>query len=597
MAEKQNEASNDMENKQKAKAGQNALKRLGKPIKGRILLAQILTALSGILSIAPFVALTEIGRLLIESYQFGEMKSAGIWGACKVLILSFSFKTFLYFASLVITHFADLKLRDILRNKIIERMSKAPLSWFSESNSGLIRKAVQDDTQTVHTIIAHGPIEHLNAIVTPLALLIYSFYVDWRLGFLSIATIPIYVLLYSYSMRGMPEKTAEMDTKLGKVSSTMVEFISGIAVVKAFGQAGKAHRNYRNATDEFSSFYRAWCMPLVSNTCLSLSWVSIPALLLVNLGGGALLMNAGYVNMAQVLTTTLIALVLPQTIVTIATISWSYQLAGAAGSRLCDILDLETLPQAKHDKKPADSSIEFDHVSFSYGETEALKDVDLQLPQGTVSALIGPSGSGKTTLATLIARFHDPDIGSVQIGGVDIREMCEDTLYDQVAFVLQDVQLLNISIEENIRLGRPEASRDDVIKAAKVAQIHDDIERLPKGYASILGTDTKLSGGQEQRLAIARAILIDAPILLLDEATAFADPESEAEIQKALSHLIKDRTVLVIAHRPGAIRGADKLVVMKNGTISAEGRHEDLLSNDHYRILLQQSTDYEEGMT
>jgi ATP-binding cassette subfamily B protein IrtA len=237
MAEKQNEASNDMENKQKAKAGQNALKRLGKPIKGRILLAQILTALSGILSIAPFVALTEIGRLLIESYQFGEMKSAGIWGACKVLILSFSFKTFLYFASLVITHFADLKLRDILRNKIIERMSKAPLSWFSESNSGLIRKAVQDDTQTVHTIIAHGPIEHLNAIVTPLALLIYSFYVDWRLGFLSIATIPIYVLLYSYSMRGMPEKTAEMDTKLGKVSSTMVEFISGIAVVKAFGQA------------------------------------------------------------------------------------------------------------------------------------------------------------------------------------------------------------------------------------------------------------------------------------------------------------------------------------------------------------------------
>ena len=468
------------------------------------------------------------------------------------------------------------------------------MAWFSEANSGLIRKAVQDDTQTVHTIVAHGPIEKLNAVVTPLALLIYSFYVDWRLGLLSIATIPIYILLYGYSMKGMPEKTAEMDTKLGKVSSTMVEFVSGIAVVKAFGQAGKAHRNYLTAADEFSSFYRAWCMPLVSATCFSLSWISVPILLLVNLGGGALLMNAGYVNIAQVLTTTLIALVLPQTIIAIATIAWSYQLAGAAGLRLCDILDLPILPRSKVDQRPADSSIEFRDVSFSYGETEALKGVNLKLPQGTVSALIGPSGSGKTTLATLIARFNDPDKGIVKIGGIDIREMSEDTLYDQVAFVLQDAQLLNISIKENIRLGRPDASYNDVIEAAKAAQIHNYIESLPNGYDTILGTDTKLSGGQEQRIAIARAILIDAPILLLDEATAFADPESEAEIQKALSYLVKDRTVLVIAHRPGAIQGADKLVIMEEGTISGEGRHEELQNHDHYRALLKQSTDLAE---
>ncbi|HHT24755.1 MAG TPA: ABC transporter ATP-binding protein [Clostridiaceae bacterium] len=592
-ADKKSKENKDINNKQKSKAGQSALKRLGVPVRGRIFFAQILTVLSGILSIAPYVALTEIGRLLITSYQLGEMQWLEIWNACRLLILFFSLKTFLYFTSLLVTHFADLKLRNLLRRQIVGRMSKAPLSWFSESNSGLIRKAVQDDTQTVHTIIAHGPIDQLNAVVTPLSLLIYAFYVDWRLGLLSIATIPIHVLFYGHSMKGMPEKTAEMDTKLGKVSSTMVEFVSGITVVKAFGRAGKAHRNYLDAADEFTKFYHNWCIPLVSSSCLALSWISIPVLLLVNLGGGALLINAGYVDMAQVLTTTLIALELPQTLITLSSIAWAYQLAGSAGVRLCDVLDLKTLPETKLDKKPADSSIEFENVSFAYGETEALKDVDLKLPQGTVSALIGPSGSGKTTLATLIARFNDPDLGSVKIGGVDIKDMSEDTLYNQVAFVLQDAQLLNISIRENICLGRPDASYEDMVKAAKAAQIHDYIETLPKSYDTVLGTDTKFSGGQEQRLAIARAILINAPVLLLDEATAFADPESEAEIQKALSYLIKDRTVLVIAHRPGAIQGADKLIIMENGKISDEGRHEELLGNAHYRALLKQSTKHE----
>ncbi|MDI9519145.1 MAG: ABC transporter ATP-binding protein, partial [Bacillota bacterium] len=546
-----------LENKKKAKEGQDSLKRLEKPIKGRILFAQVLTAMSGILSIAPYVALTKIGKLLIESYSSGVMQSEEIWITCKLLVMFFSLRALLYFSSLLVTHFADLKLRHLLRETIVSRMAKAPLYWFSESNSGQIRKVVQDDTQTVHTIVAHGPIDKLNAIITPFSLLIYGFYVDWRLGLLSIATIPIYVLIYGYTMKGMPEKTAVLDTKLTQVSSTMVEFVSGISVVKAFGRSGKAHQNYLDAADEYTKFYYKWAIPLVSTTCFSLSWISIPILLFVNLSGGALLIKAGYVDIAQVLTTTLIALELPQTMVAIATIAWAYQLAGSAGVRLCKILDLKILPKIETDKKPVDSSIEFKNVSFSYDETEALKDVNLKLEQGTLSALIGPSGSGKTTLATLIARFNDPDVGSIKIGGVDIREMSEDTLYSKVAFVLQDPQLLNISIEDNIKLGRPDASFDEVVEAAKVAQIHDYIETLPKGYKSILGTDTKLSKGQEQRVAIARAILIDAPILLLDEATAFADPESEAEIQKALSYLIKNRTVLVIAHRPKAILGAD----------------------------------------
>ena len=582
-------------NTQRSRAGQAAITRLGAPVRTRLRIGQALVLISAVLAVAPYIALVQLGDILLRSYRVGVSPDPQqVRSAVMMLVGAYSTRLLLYFLALLITHLADLSLRDRLRRDIVDRISHAPLAWFTASTSGRIRKAVQDDTTLVHTVIAHGPVERLNAVVTPLALLVCAFWIDWRLALLAVSTLVLYVLTYSVSMRGMKEKTVEMDRKLAAVSSTMVEFVSGIGVVKAFGRVGRAHSAYLTASDEFSAFYRAWAMPLVTVTCLSFTWVSIPVLLLVNLGGGALLIHAGTVTLPQVLATTLVALVLPAALITIASISWSYQLAGAAALRLCEVLDTPVLPAASRSARPRTARVEIDRVSFSYGDTLAVDGACLTLEPGTVTALLGPSGSGKSTLATLIARFADPDTGGVRIGGVDLRDMDESTLYSTVSFVLQDAQLLGTTVRENIALGRPDADLDQVRAAARVARIDEEIMALPDGYDTVLGRETALSGGQEQRIAIARAILLDTPVILLDEATAMADPESEAEIQQALSALAKDRTVLVIAHRPAAVRGADRIAVMERGRIVASGAHDDLVDEPHYRALLRQTGERDE---
>jgi len=585
-------------NAQRSREGQAAIARLGAPIRIRLRIGQVLVLLSAVLAVAPYIALVQLGDILLDAYRAGvSPDSQRVHSAVMVLVSAYSARLLLYFMALLITHLADLSLRDRLRRDIVERISHAPLAWFTESTSGRIRKAVQDDTTTVHTVIAHGPVERLNAIVTPLALLICAFWIDWRLALLALSTLILYVLTYSASLRGMNEKTVEMDRKLAAVSSSMVEFVSGIGVVKAFGRVGRAHSAYLTAADEFSSFYRAWAMPLVTVACLSFTWVSIPVLLLVNLGGGALLMHAGTVTLPQVLTTTLIALVLPGALTTVASISWSYQLAGAAALRLCEVLDTPVLPISDSPERPQSARVEIEHVSFSYGDTLAVDDASLILEPGTVTALLGPPARGNSTLAPLIARFADPDAGAVRIGGVDLRDMDEDTLYSTASFILQDAQLLGTTVRENISLGRPDADLEQVRAAARVARIDEEIMALPDGYDTVLGQDTGLSGGQEQRIAIARAILLNTPVILLDEATAMADPESEAEIQEALSALVEDRTVLVIAHRPAAVRGAHRIAVMDRGRIVACGSHDDLLDEPHYRALLRQTGELDDVET
>ena len=585
-------------NAQRSREGQAAIARLGAPIRIRLRIGQVIVLLSAVLAVAPYIALVQLGDILLDAYRAGvSPDSQRVHSAVMVLVSAYSARLLLYFMALLITHLADLSLRDRLRRDIVARIYHVPLSWFTASTSGRLRKAVQDDTTLVHTVIAHGPVEQLNAIVTPLALVACAFWIDWRLALLALSTLILYVLTYSASLRGMNEKTVEMDRKLAAVSSSMVEFVSGIGVVKAFGRVGRAHSAYLTAADEFSSFYRAWAMPLVTVACLSFTWVSIPVLLLVNLGGGALLMHAGTVTLPQVLTTTLIALVLPGALTTIASISWSYQLAGAAAQGLCRGLDTPVLPISDSPERPQSARVEIEHVSFSYGDTLAVDDASLILEPGTVTALLGPSGSGKSTLATLIARFADPDAGAVRIGGVDLRDMDEDTLYSTVSFILQDAQLLGTTVRENISLGRPDADLEQVRAAARVARVDEEIMALPDGYDTVLGQDTGLSGGQEQRIAIARAILLNTPVILLDEATAMADPESEAEIQEALSALVEDRTVLVIAHRPAAVRGAHRIAVMDRGRIVACGSHDDLLDEPHYRALLRQTGELDDVET
>lgn len=570
----------------KDRAGRRAMKDLQRPVRGMILLGQVLAGLSAVLAVAPYVALVHLGGILLGAWGTGVAPDAhAVMATVNLLIGAFCGRLLLYFLALGITHFADARLGAHIQGRIIDSLGHTPLSWFSGTTSGKVRKAVQDDTHTLHTLIAHAPVESTSAVVMPISLFAYALSIDWRLGLLSVATFPLYAALQAWSMKDMPAKTAEMDTRLAKVSSTMVEFVSGITVVKAFGKVGHAHRNYADAAREFSDFYLAWCKPLLKGSAVSMAVVAPSVLLAVNLGGGAAMVAAGWVSPVDVLACALIALVLPASIEVIGNTQWAYQLAGASALRILEVLDTPTLPEPTDPVEPITHAVHLDHVSYSYGETLAVDDVTLDLAEGTTTALIGPSGSGKSTVATLVARFADPDTGTVSIGGVDLRRIATSRLYRQVAFVLQDPQLLRIPIRDNIALARPDASEEEVRTAAREACIDDFIMSLPRGYDSVIDEDTLLSGGQAQRVAIARALVVDAPILILDEATAFTDPESEAEIQQALNRLVVGRTVLVIAHRPASVIGADRIVVLDRGRIVAQGTHEELAGEPHYAAL------------
>ena len=547
-------------------AGQRAFKELTAPIRGSMMVARVLGFLYGALAVAPYVILVQLGEVLLAAARSGIAPDRGeVMTLLMWLTGAFGLRYGIYFVALTVTHFADVRFGHIVRSRMVGVLSAAPLA-------------------DVHTVIAHAPVESAAAVSAPASLLIYAFVVDWRLGLLSIATLPIYGLLNAWMMRGMGEKTAQMDRHLTRVSSTMVEFVSGISVVKAFGTVGRSHERFTRAAEDFSRFYVDWCGPLLKGSALGQATVSPSLILLISTAGGSALAASGIVSPVQVITCALIALVIPAAIEVLGTTTWAYQIAGAAALRIVDLLSVAPLP-AEGSSVPEGAAINIDGVSFSYGATLALDDVSLTIPEGSVTALVGSSGSGKSTLATLVARFADPDSGSVRIGGVDARDIAPDVLYRHVSFVLQDPQLLDISVRDNIALGVPGASDDAVWAAAGAARIDDYVRSLPRGLDTVIGEDAHPSGGQAQRIAIARALLVDAPILVLDEATAFTDPEAEADIQAALTRLVQGKTVLVIAHRAASIAGVDQIAILDAGRIIAMGTPDQLADHPYMRRM------------
>ena len=572
--------------------GRQALKELLKPVQGSLMIGRILAGLSGVLAIAPYIALVQLGGLFATAYATGQPVDADrAMLIVQILISTFCLRIFLLFIALGVTHFADARFVSYVRARTIERVGNAPLGWFTSTNSGRIRKALHDDVAQIHTMVAHQPVEMTQAMIMPVALLVYAFYVDWRLGLLSIATLPLYGLFMAWMMSGMGPKTVEMDAKLARVSATMVELVTGITVVKAFGKVGQAHGNYQQAADEFAVFYNDWTGSMIKGSALANVSISVPVLLLVNVGVGSLMVNAGWVSATDVLSTTLIALALPYGIELLGNSTWAYQIAWAAALRVTTTLKTPVLEQKTEAEQDIHGSqVVFDKVSFAYDDTQALRNVSLTLSEGTVTALVGPSGSGKSTLATLLARFNDPDSGSITLGGVDLRNIPTGQLYRNIGFVLQDPQLLRMSIRDNIALGRPDATDAEVRAAAVAACIADRIDALPDGFDTMFGSGINLSGGEQQRVAIARALLVDAPVLILDEATAFTDPESEAEIQKALTTLVRGRTVLVIAHRPESILGVDQIAVLDHGNLVACGAPNDVIDHPLFTGLARISS-------
>ena len=578
--------------KAQQQADARALKQLLRPVAGSLTVGRLLAVVSGILAVVPYLALVRIGAVLLDAAGSAAVDEDEVGRWLLILLITFTLRLFVYFAALLVTHLADIKLGHVIRQRMIQRFGATPLTWFTSTNSGRVRKALQDDIGTVHHLIAHQPVDGTVAVVMPLALMVYAFAIDWRLGLLSIATLPLYAAAMSLSMRGMGEKTVQMDQKLSLVSARMVEFVTGITVVKAFGRVGRAHLAYQESAEEFQDFYYAWVRPLIRVSSLGTSLLAVPLVLLINLGGGAWLVQLGAVTAADVLATSLIALLIPYGLEVLMSSTWSAQLAGAAATRLTDLLQTPVLADAGTRAEPRGHEVVFDRVSYSYGEGPAAElavdEVSFTLREGTITALVGPSGSGKSTIATLLARFGDPGAGEIRLGGVPVAEI--DDLYRHVGFVLQDPQLPSISLRDNIALGRPDATEQQIRQAARTARILDEIEALPRGLDTISGADSGLSGGQAQRIAIARAILVDAPVLILDEATALTDPESQHQIQQALSELVRDKTVLLIAHRPEAITGVDQIVLVERGRVVAAGTHAELLSQPGYARLWESTT-------
>jgi ATP-binding cassette, subfamily B, bacterial IrtA/YbtP len=549
--------------------------RLLFPVRGRIRLACVLQAGGAAAGIVPLIAVAEFGRrVLTDGVADPSELQVFLVIAAGALALRFA----LELTAGGLLHLADLSFQQDLRRRIVDHLARLPLGWFSETNAGAVKKALNDDVAALHHLLAHTYTSLVSATVTPLVALVYLYWVDWRLTLLALLPVGVGLGLYALQYRGFGSKLAEYDAALGKVNAAAVAYVEGIAVIKTFGQAGAAFDRFRDATADFARSFRAWVGEIAHLSAASEVVLSPPLALVIILTGGLGAVSLGWVAPADLLPVLVVGVGIAAPLLAMGYAQNTQRLATEAAGRIVALLDTPPLPESSASPAPADMTIRLEGVGFSYdGLTSALSGIDLTMAPGTVTALVGPSGSGKSTLARLLPRFWDPSEGRITLGGVPLPDLPAASLYACIGFVFQEVQLLRVSIRDNIALGLSDAPQAQVEDAARAAAIHDRILALPRGYDSVVGEDARLSGGEAQRIAIARAILRDPPVLVLDEATSFADPESEAEIQAALAQLVKGRTLLVIAHRLATIAGADRICVMASGRIVEAGTHDALL--------------------
>jgi ATP-binding cassette subfamily B protein len=563
-----------------------ALRRVTTGVRRQLVLAVAIQALAALAGVVPYIAVAELAVVLADDPS---VAGGQVWPyvavACGAAVLALAGS----YAAATISHYADNRMQLGLRRDLASHLGRLPLGWFSARGTGRVTTAVHDDVHALHHLVAHTLLDVTVVLTGPVAALVYLFTVDWRLALLSAAVPALGFVLFRRAMAGAGEKMAHYQQARIQIAARAVEFADGAPVVKSFGRQGTAHGRFTEAADDFSRFFSAWSRGTLKVSTAAFLVVSPVVVLAVVLGTGAQLVLHDALPPADLIAFALLAPSVAAPIGAVGTRLQQIHMGQAAAGRIVELLDEPPLHRATEPKQPDGHHVRMRGVHFSYdAQHEALRGVDLDLEPGTVTALVGASGAGKSTVAALLPRFHDADAGTITIGGVNIRDIAPEVLYRTVGFVFQDVRLLRRTVADNIRLGRPDASLEDVRRAARAAQIDDRILDLPHGYDSMIGADAEFSGGEAQRISIARALLTDAPILILDEATAFADPRSEARIQQALGELAVGRTVLVIAHRLETVRAVDRILVLDGGRVVEQGRHDDLIAADgHYAHLWQ----------
>lgn len=542
----------------------------------------ILSAVSAWLALIPFWYIWKIIKEVLDVMPDFDKAQNLIHNGWMAVLFSV-IAMLVYISALMCSHLSAFRVATNLRIETIHHIAKLPLGFTERFGSGKLRKIVNESSAATETYLAHQLPDKAGAIATPIGLLFLLLAFDWRLGLLSL--VPVFLgFLIMMSMTGakMRQKMTEYQNALADMSNEAVEYVRGIPVVKTFGQTVFSFRRFKESIDRYST----WAIAYTKDLRLPMMFytTAINGVFAFLIAAGLLFTRNGVTDefLLNLIFYIIITPVISVTLTKIMFQSENEMIVDDALQRIDSVLDLQPLSETTAPKYPADGSVELRNVTFSYdGKTDVLKDISLKIGSGQTVALVGPSGGGKSTLANIITRFFDPRSGRVLIGGVDVKEIPKEKLMNTVSFVFQNSRLIKGTILENVRMGRPSASREEVMQALISAQCMDIIEKFPNGVDTVIGTKgVYLSGGEQQRIAIARTILKNSPIIILDEATAFADPDNESRIQAAFTELAKGRTVIMIAHRLTTVADADRIFVLDNGRIVQSGTGKELKETD-----------------
>ena len=542
----------------------------------------ILSAISALIALVPYYFIWQVMREVLEvapDFSRAQNLTYNGWMAVMFAVIA----VLVYIAGLMCSHLGAFRIATNLRLQSMNHIVKLPLGFAEHFGSGKLRKIVNESSAATETYLAHQLPDRANALATPCGLLVLLFVFDWRLGLLSLAPVLLgFLIMMAMTGKEMQQKMKEYQNALDDMSNEAVEYVRGIPVVKTFGQTIFSFKKFKDSIDRYKVWVIAYTKQLRTPMMFYTAAINGVFVFLI---AGALLFTQDQVTTEFLLNLVFYIIITPIISVTLTRIMFQSEnamIVDDALQRIDSVLNLEPLKETAHPMHPKDGSVELEQVHFSYnGEKDVLNGISISIPAGQTVAFVGPSGGGKTTLANLISRFFDPQSGTVRVGGVDVRDIPKEELMNTVSFVFQNSRLIKASIFENVRLGKPEATREEVMAALKNAQCDDILEKLPDGMDTVIGTKgVYLSGGEQQRIAIARVMLKNTPIIILDEATAFADPDNETRVQAAFSKLSQGKTVIMIAHRLSTVTNVDQIFVIQDGQVAECGNSRELLAKD-----------------